>query len=147
MAEWLVAGWVLITLVSDLLYRRIPNLLSIGAALFALLYLLLSGHAVLGATWQSVLLGTLLGLGLTLPAYGMRWLGAGDVKLMLAIGLLGGLHIVVFSFVVAGLLAGAAALAWLYLARFYRIALPPKRWLPFGAALLLGLLPAIGARP
>lgn len=143
-ADLLVVAWALGMFVSDMSTRRIPNLLSLGAAACALVFLVVTGKAVLGGEWQSVLLGLALGLALTLPAYLMRWLGGGDVKLILAIGCLGGLHAVLVSFVVAGFLAGATAIAWLALQPYYGRSIGVKRWLPFGAALSVGLIAAVG---
>lgn len=99
---------------------------------------------MLGAEWQSAVLTACLSLVLTVPAYLAGWLGAGDVKLLFAIGLLAGWKIALFSFVVAGLIAGLAAIAFLILTRYFGWSVSRKRWLPFGAALSLGLLLAIG---
>lgn len=142
--EWLIVLWSLLVLASDLAVRRIPNFLSLGAALFATVFLVVSGMTVLGANWQAALVGMALGLLLTLPAYLARWLGAGDVKLMLAIGLLGGWQGVLVSFVVAGLLAGTMTVGWLMIARYWGCSMPDRRWLPFGAALAVGMLVKIG---
>lgn len=131
-------------LATDLTVRRIPNLYSIGAALLALAFLAVTGEAMLGANRQAVLPGVALALALTLPGYFARWLGAGDVKLLIAIGLLGGWQVVLISFAVAGLLGGAAVLSGLMLARYSGYPMTAGRWLPFGAALAIGLLVAIG---
>lgn len=144
-AQGLVVLWSLLVLTSDLTARRIPNFLSIGAALFAAIFLVVSGMTVLGANWQAALVGMALGLLLTLPAYLARWLGAGDVKLVVAIGLLDGWQGVVASFAVAGLLAGMVAVAWMTLERYGGSPMPTtRRWLPFGAALAVGMLVKIG---
>ena len=139
-----VIAWGLAVLVTDLAVRRIPNLYSLGAAVVGLAFLAYTGEAVLGGSWVAVLLGTGLALVLTLPGYLAHWLGAGDVKLLFAIALLGGWQAVLVSFVVAGLLGGLLAWAALLLQRYAGRPLPARRWLPFGAALALGLLVAIG---
>ncbi len=143
-SEAMVAAWSLAVCLSDLNARRIPNILSFGAMLLATGFLLATGHAVLGADWQSAVLAACLGLVLTVPAYLAGWLGAGDVKLLFAIGLLAGWKITLFSFVIAGLISGSAAIAYLILTRNTGLSVSRKRWLPFGAALSLGLLLAIG---
>lgn len=145
-AEWLVVAWSLAVLATDLSVRRIPNLYSAAAALFALAYLAFTGEAMLGASWQPVLLGVALALALTLPGYLARLLGAGDVKLLFAIGLLGGWKVVLISFAVAGILGGIAAVSGLMLARYSGYPLASGRWLPFGAALSIGLMMAIALR-
>lgn len=142
-AEWLVIAWGLAVLATDLSVRRIPNLFSMAAAVLAVAFLAVTGEGVLGASWQAVLAGAALALALTLPGYFARLLGAGDVKFLLAIGLLGGWQVVLISFAIGGLLGGAAALSGLVLARYAGFPLSAGRWLPFGAALAIGLLVAI----
>ncbi len=140
----LVIAWTIAACLSDLKTRRIPNILSFGAMLLATGYLLTTGHAVLGAAWQSAVLAAGLGLALTVPAYLAGWLGGGDVKLLFAIGLLAGWEITLSSFVIASLIAGLAAIVYLTLTRYFDLPVSRKRWLPFGAALSVGLLLAIG---
>jgi hypothetical protein len=53
----------------------------------AVVYLLWNGSTWLGATAEQGGWAALLALAFTLPGYGMRRLGAGDVKLMTALGL------------------------------------------------------------
>lgn len=146
-AQGLVIAWGMTVLVADVSTRRIPNLLSIGAAGLALAYLIVNGEAVLGAAWLSVLLGAGLALGLTLPAYLVGQLGAGDVKLLFAIGLLGGWQVALASFAVAGLVAAAAIAGWLVMVRYRGYVQPSKRFFPFGAMLALGLLVALELVP
>jgi Flp pilus assembly protein protease CpaA len=145
-AEWLVVAWSLAVLVTDLSVRRIPNILSLGATAVALGVLAYSGHSLLGATWPSMLLGVVLALALTLPGYFAHWLGAGDIKLLVAIALLGGWETVLISFAVGALLGGLVVLVLMMVARYSRQSLSSRRWIPFGAALSLGLLLALWAR-
>lgn len=142
--EMIVLTWCLSVGLADLYARRIPNILTLGACLIAVFYLLNTGHALLGATWQSAVLGALVGLALTLPAYAARLLGAADVKLILAIALTAGWYLTLFAFVIASILAILFSVAHVIFTRFIT---PPnnlKRWIPFGAALSAGLLCAIG---
>lgn len=139
-----VIAWGVAVLATDLAARRIPNLYSIGGALLGLAFLAVTGESMLGASWHSVLYGAGLALALTLPGYLARWLGAGDVKLLFAIGLLGGWQVVLVSFVVAALFGGVVACGSLMLARYAAYPMPTGKWLPFGAALAVGLLVAIG---
>jgi prepilin peptidase CpaA len=85
---------LLIALYLDLRYQRIPNKLCLFALLFALLLQGISGQ------WQGLeqaLLGAGLALLLLLPLYGVRWLAAGDVKLMVAVGALSGPSLLLWS--------------------------------------------------
>lgn len=145
-AHWLIVSWALGVTLSDLMSRRIPNALSLGAIVCGLGYLAYTGQAVLGGSWLDVLLGVLLGLLLTLPAYLMRWLGAGDVKLLLAIAALGGWQYVLTSFAVAGLISGITAVAVMQYATYFGQGPASKRWLPFGAMLSAGLIISMGIK-
>lgn len=140
----MVMAWCLGICASDLTRRRIPNFMSFGAVVLGVVYLLVTGHALLGASWQSAVLGASLGLLLTLPAYLAGQLGAGDVKLLFAIGLLGGWYMTLFAFVAAALIAGLMAIGYLLYIHYGGLAIPAKRWMPFGAVLSLGFLLAIG---
>jgi len=131
-----IGGW-------DLYKRRIPNVLTFGAVAVAAIWLAMTGASPLGASAGSVLSGIGFGLLVTLPGYFTRKLGAGDVKLLLAIALLGGIVPTLVSFVVGALLAGAVAVVWLMFGS--RFGWPPSggKVLPFGAALALGFVVAV----
>lgn len=144
LAHWMIISWALGITLSDVVSRRIPNVFSLGAVTVGLVYLAYAGHAVIGGNWLDVLLGALLALLLTLPAYIMRWLGAGDVKLLVAIASLGGWKLVLTSFAVAGLMSGVSAVAVIQYATYFGSGPTNKRWLPFGAMLATGLIISIG---
>jgi prepilin peptidase CpaA len=144
--EWVVVAWSMAVLASDLTARRIPNLYSMAAAALALAYLAYSGESVLGASWPSVLMGVVLALALTLPGYFAHWLAAGDVKLFVAISLLGGWEVALISFAIAGFLGAMVALTALTVTRYSGNTMSARRWVPFGAALVVGFLIAIWAR-
>jgi prepilin peptidase CpaA len=78
-----VVAVVVVASVFDLGSRRIPNSLTFGAALVAVaMRALLDG-------WSGVLSaasGWIVGLALFMPLYALRGMGAGDVKLLAAIG-------------------------------------------------------------
>lgn len=142
--ETLVVLWCLSVCLSDLHARRIPNTLTIAGCLIAVFSLLFTGHTLLGESWQSAVLGTIISLLLTLPAYVARLLGAGDVKLILVIALIGGLYLTLFSFVIASFLSILLSFSYFIFTQFSAQKNNPKRWIPFGAALSAGLLCAIG---
>jgi len=68
---------------TDLKWRRIPNVLTLGGAAAALLvHLVLRGPAGVG----SAAAGWAVGLALFLPVFALRGIGGGDVKLLAALG-------------------------------------------------------------
>ncbi len=76
---------VILTLacIADLRTRRIPNVLTFSAAVIAVLF-----HAATGG-WAAVgssVSGWLLGVHLFFPMFALRGMGAGDVKLLAAVG-------------------------------------------------------------
>jgi len=145
-AHWMIISWALGVSISDMMSRRIPNVFSLGAMGVGLAYLAYAGSALVSGTWLDVLLGVLLAILLTLPAYLMRWLGAADVKLLLAIASLGGWKIVLSSFAVAGMMSGISALIVVQYAIYSGRSPESKRWLPFGAMLATGLIISIGVK-
>jgi hypothetical protein len=94
--------------VSDYRTYRIPNWLTMGGILFALVY-----NAVVPPVWHAgwtwAPAGLLLGLGAMLPMYAIGAMGAGDVKLMAMIGAFLGvsatMQALLFSVVTGGLAA------------------------------------------
>jgi prepilin peptidase CpaA len=99
--------------VSDYRTFRIPNWLTVGGTVFALVY----NSAVppeWHADWSWAPAGMLLGFGAMLPMYAIRAMGAGDVKLMTMIGAFLGLsgtaHALLFSVVTGGVAALGYAL-------------------------------------
>lgn len=77
------AALVLIACIPDLRTRRIPNALTFGAAAVAIAFhAATSGLA--GAGWSAG--GWLLGAALFFPLFALRGMGAGDVKLLAAVG-------------------------------------------------------------
>lgn len=146
-AEITIAAWCFSVGLIDLTSRRIPNVLTLGFCLVSIGWLVVNGHSILNASLPSVALGVGISLLLTLPAYTARLLGAGDVKLLLAIALLGGAHLTLSAFVIASVLVMIFLIAHSLFFRFGQHAEKPKRWIPFGAALSAGLLCAIGITP
>lgn len=145
-ATGLVVAWCLGVIVYDLSVRRIPNLFGLIALAGTVLAFALTGHSVLGASWPAVLLGLVCVLALGLPGYALHWLGMGDVKLLLSIALLGGWDVALVSFVVGAVLAALVALCILTIARSTGYPMSARRWIPFGAALSIGLLLSIWSR-
>jgi prepilin peptidase CpaA len=115
----IVSGLLLAATLSDLRTRRIPNTLVLyGMALALALRTLAPPDADLfpgsGSSLLAGLLGGLTGLGLLLPMYLLRALGAGDVKLMAMVGVWlgaqGVLQATLWTLLAGGVLSLAAAL-------------------------------------
>ncbi|MFC5696987.1 prepilin peptidase [Pseudomonas sp. GCM10022186] len=145
-------AWTALCALQDLQQRRIANWLSLGGAAAALLYLVLRGETLLGASTAAGLGAAGLALLLTLPGYWLGKLGAGDVKLLLGIAL--GSHPPFVLHCLAG--AGLAYLAWAILARPLWPVLPARlkaalhqlapervRRYPFAPFLFVGSLAAL----
>ena len=145
--------WLIACLYSDIKNRKLANWLTLGAYLPALLVLTIMQQTFLGASLSAGLLAWLVALVLTLPAYALNWLGAGDVKMLSAFGLLTGLQFMLASYVVAGLLAGLVVLYSLLGRRYIpylnlqlsklgwqlpAVAMINGKVLPFGAFLAVG---------
>ena len=87
----------------DLRTRRIPNALTFGAALAALVF-----HRLTGGTDGAMLAasGWLVGLCLFFPFFALRGMGGGDVKLLAALGAWIGPQEVVWLAVYTGIAGG-----------------------------------------
>ncbi|MFC6336813.1 prepilin peptidase [Pseudomonas sp. CCM 7891] len=139
--------WLFICAMQDARQRQIANRLTLGVALLALIYLLWNGSTWLGASVSQGLGAFILALLFTLPGYALGRLGAGDVKLLAALGLATDPLIVLGSLVGS---AGASVL-WLIFAprlwplmgqglkeRLTHLAPGASTKLPFAPFLLIG---------
>jgi len=97
---------VLVAAIFDFRFRRIPNWLNLSGVVlgFGLNVLFFHAHGALAATE-----GMLLATAVYLPLYLLRGMGAGDVKLMAAVGALAGPANWFVIFVATALVGGAAA--------------------------------------
>lgn len=156
----LVVVWALAVAWTDWRQRRIPNLLSLGAWVVGCAVLIFSGRSLLGAPPSSALLAAAGALLVTLPGYLSRHLGAGDVKFLVATGLLSSWPLTLICFTIGSLLGAAAGLLSAHRMRLY-LALPrvmqrpgsalaqwaartpPARHIPLGTCLSAGLITAL----
>lgn len=127
LAFTLYAGWL------DLRTRRIPNWLTISGLIAGVaLNLILDGwHGVVRS-----LEGAGLALGLLLPLVLLRGLGAGDWKLMGAVGALMGWRPMFFILLAGFLVSGAMGVVQMIMARRTKQTLRNMRRLIFGLATL-----------
>jgi len=108
-----LAALVVTAAVYDLRFRRIPNWLNVtGAGLGLALNLWLGGLSGLG--WAAAGLG--VALLINIPCYAIHLLGAGDVKLLAAIGALAGLTNWFFIFLFTAIAGGVLGLLFIILA-------------------------------
>ena len=101
----IVLGASLIAGVTDLWKFKVHNLLTLPLLFSGLIY-----HAVWGTGLANSLLGVLCGSGILLLFYLMGGMGAGDVKLMAAIGAWLGIPYTFYVFVASSLVAALYAL-------------------------------------
>ena len=114
--ELFVGTLLALACLSDLRTRRIPNVLTFSAAGAGLLFHLVSG-GLSAAGWSVA--GWFVGALLFLPMFALRGMGAGDVKLMAAVGAwLGPLQVVIAALATSisgGVIAVVVALFYGYL--------------------------------
>jgi len=104
---WLLVLILAISVYFDVRNRRIPNLLTFPAALAGIaLHTFNSG--IHGFSFS--ITGLILGLAVLLPFYAMGGMGAGDVKLMGAVGAFLGPKGLFIAFLLTGLVGGIYAL-------------------------------------
>jgi prepilin peptidase CpaA len=110
----------------DARYRRIPNAMSLGAWVLGIGVLLSHQTSLTGAPASSALGAAAAGFLVTWPGYALHKLGAGDVKFMVAIGLLTSFEITLNCFVIAALLGGLMAMLWMKMPALSHML--PARW-------------------
>ena len=102
--------------VHDVRTRRIPNYLTFGGAAAALLFGLVRGGLSGGLLASG---GWLVGAAVFFPFFALRGMGAGDVKLMAALGAWFGpfeaLWLAIFASIAGGVIAAGVALSTGYL--------------------------------
>lgn len=104
---WLLCIVLIISVYTDLRYKKIYNWLLIPATLLALAFHLYQGGT--GQLWWAVK-GLLLGIGLLFIPFALGGMGAGDVKLLGFVGACGGPGFAWLAFLAAALAGGIIAL-------------------------------------
>ena len=152
MQSFVLLIWLAVCAVQDARHRRIANALTFGAGALALIYLLVTGTTWLGAEAQQGLWAGVIALVLTLPGYFMGRMGAGDVKLMTAMGLATNGLFILCAFIGAGVASLlwllVAPRVWLHMSQRLREHLRymepgTSKKLPFAPFVLLGVLASI----
>lgn len=98
---------LLISLVTDLYKRRIYNIVTLPCILFGLIYHVVN-EGLSGLAFS--LLGLFIGFLVLLIPFAMGGIGAGDVKLMAAIGACMGAMFVIKAFIYIAILGGVISL-------------------------------------
>ena len=114
--------WLALCSEQDVRQRQISNLLTLGVASCALLWLFATGHSWTGADASDAGWALAIVMLLTLPGYMYGHFGADDVKLMGALALASGTQYVLGTFIGAGV----SVLVWLLARRRLWLLLNPK---------------------
>lgn len=136
----ILVAWATAAAGFDARYHRLPNWLTLGGLMVGALYALVQGTSLLGGDPVYALLSAAIGFLALFPAYLAGWMGAGDVKLFAAMGMLGGGKILLPTLVIGSLVTGIGALVFIMLKkkRLVPVGVPNKRPLPFGVGLAVG---------
>lgn len=106
--EWAVVSVASAACATDVAWRRVPNVLTLGAALAGL-----GLHGALDGPRGLLLsaIGWGVGLLVFLPVFALRGLGGGDVKLLAAFGAFVGPRLVIWTALYGAIAGGVFALA------------------------------------
>lgn len=104
-------GWFAVGAYQDIRWLRVSNWITLGGALIALIFLLLTGHTLTGSSAWAALAGLLLALLLSVPGYWLGKLGAADVKALAALGLASDPLTVLYTLALGSLICLALMLA------------------------------------
>lgn len=116
---WVVTITLVVAAVIDGLQLKVPNWITFPMILSGWVY---SATLSPFAGWEGLtysLIGTVVGLGLLLPAYAIGGMGAGDVKLMAGIGAWVWGTVTAYAFAVSAVVGGVMAIVMVLL---------QKRW-------------------
>jgi prepilin peptidase CpaA len=149
-AEVLAVAWCGFAIACDARMRRIPNVLTVGAAAASGVCFAVAGQGPLGAPWlESSMAGGAVGL-VAFLMFAAGRLGAGDVKFMAALPLVGGpAHAIVAFGIGSGLL-----LLWFTAIHLPTVAVLLARYrhlatqdVPLAVPFGVGFLVSLGALP
>ena len=114
---WLVAIVLIVAAVIDGYKLKVPNWLTFPLILSGWAFNLATGGWA-GLGWS--LLGTIVGLGLLLPAYAIGGMGAGDVKLLAGVGAWVQAETTFYAFCWSAVIGGVIAVVMVLLSRAWR---------------------------
>ena len=131
----ILVAWAAAAAGFDARQHRLPNWLTLGGIAGGALYALVNGTSLLGGDPVNALMSAAIGFLVLFPAYLAGWMGAGDVKLFAAMGMLGGGKVLLPALLAGSIITGIGALALVMLNKGL---VPEKRPVPFGIGLALG---------
>lgn len=132
----LISAILVFLFLYDLKYQLIPDAVSLPAIMLAI-----PAGLLLGLTWQSMLIGAAIGGGFFGAQYLMSkgvWIGGGDIRVGVLMGLLLGWQHTIFALFVAYIVGGSVATILLATKKMHR-----KSRLPFGPFLVIGIVCAL----
>ena len=103
-----IASGAIVATIFDIKVRRIPNALTATMAGVGIGF---AASGVSGVSLGASVVGLMLGFALMMPGHALGATGAGDVKLMAAVGAIVGPALVVSAFLFTALAGGVLALA------------------------------------
>lgn len=143
-AQIILIAWATVAAGADARYRRLPNWLTLGGLLGGGLYALVAGTSLLGGSPANAMLAATIGFLALFPAYLAGWMGAGDVKLFAAMGMLAGGKVLLSTWIIGSIVTGIGALVFIMLKQgLVPVDVPTKRPLPFGVGLAVGFVSSV----
>jgi prepilin peptidase CpaA len=140
----ILVAWATTAAGFDARHHRLPNWLTLGGLLGGGFYALVTGTSLLGGNPANALLAAVIGFLVLFPAYLAGWMGAGDVKLFAAMGMLGGGKVLLSTWIIGSLVTGIGALVFIMLKRgLVPFDVPGKRPLPYGVGLAVGFVMSV----
>jgi len=149
----ILVAFVAAVVYTDWRYRRIPNAFTYPVMLVGLVlgaFEAVPGELFVNGLFDHVA-GLVVGFLVAYPFYAMGGLKAGDGKYLMAVGAMRGLGLLLAGAVYGALLGGVIALGFIAVRRLRPAngaAVPVggvmKTWIPYGVALGLGTLVALG---
>ena len=118
----------------DLKEKRIPNKITVSAVVLGLSYRAVTG-GLPGA--YDAFLGGLIGFVILLIPFLLRGIGAGDVKLLTAIGVLKGVEFVFYTALAMGVIGGIIAIYYYFFVKLR------GAYFPYGVAISIGAVIAL----